>query len=119
MDVWLQGQLSHLLPAGALLSKRFLWEASSPDIAPLIELLRRVPRCAPIAFSLYPIKQGATAFVWVDAPVNIKGSNSKTALSKQDAGKCLEDVAKSLSLSLDDLVLSQHKASRARNHLFW
>jgi len=125
MDVWWNRQYSLLLPAGALLSKRFLWDISAPPettYTMLLELLRRVPHCASIAFSLYSFKQGATAPVFVDVPVNIqKGSTSVDAavLSIGDASKCLEDVAKTLSLSLDELVVSRHKASKARNHVFW
>ena len=120
MDVWWKGgQYSFLLPAGALLSKRYLWE-TSPDTTAMFELLHRAPHCTSIAFSLYPFKQGATPPVFVEVPVSIKKSpNSNAALSTGDAGKCLEDVAKALSLSLEELVVSRHKASRARNHVFW
>lgn len=116
-DVWRAGSYSFMLPAGALLSKLFLWDAS-PQLVPLFELLHGSPGCAPIAFSLYPYARGAAAPVWVEASVSSKGP-AGSSLSSREADKCLEDVSKALSISLDNLAVSRHKASRARNHVFW
>lgn len=117
MSVWLSGQYSLLLPAGAILSKQYLWETSQ-ETTPLLQLLRKSPQCVSIAFGLYPLVHKATAPVWIDVPVNLKG-HTNTVISSQEASECLKRVAESLPISLDGITLSQHKASRARNHVFW
>ena len=83
----------------------------------LREFIQGNEDCSEFLLFIYAIYLGADNCIWVDIPVALQSGSSTPLTSDSRRGNCLTEITKLLDVKT--LPYSEHRSSKAVQHVWW
>lgn len=119
-EVWRKRRYNLLSSAAFMQHKAYsasLAQNTLESSTQLVEYVNKNKECTEFLYYLYAVAQGASRPVWVDVPVQVKAKVLEPKAESKRRSSCIANMMRILGLK--ELPSSEHRSSRAVEHLIW